>query len=223
MAIARSARSAGWCALLAALLGSLACSGAKRTPMVQKPRSIVVAPADNHSVELNASSVYRSTVAQPLAERGYYVFPVMLTDAVLLDLGIVDPGMAHELPAQRYGELFGADAVLFVSIVDWSNRWILLDAQTTVGLEMQMFDTRTGTLIWERQVAATVATNGGGGNLIVAAITAAVVYGLNEMSDTEHRPVAALANQLAFWDTTYGLPTGHYREAAEKAKKAQHR
>jgi hypothetical protein len=47
-----------------------------------KPRSIVVIPPKNNSIEVNASYIYLSTLTEPLAEKGYYVLPVAV---VLLD------------------------------------------------------------------------------------------------------------------------------------------
>ena len=43
-----------------------------------KPTSILVVPVVNESVEVTASDYFLSTVSIPLAERGYYVFPVNL-------------------------------------------------------------------------------------------------------------------------------------------------
>ena len=40
------------------------------------PRSILVLPPLNNSLEPVAPYIYLSTVTRPLAERGYYVFPV---------------------------------------------------------------------------------------------------------------------------------------------------
>lgn len=40
------------------------------------PRSILVLPPMNSSVDVNAPYSYLSTISTPLAEKGYYVFPV---------------------------------------------------------------------------------------------------------------------------------------------------
>ena len=45
-----------------------------------KPRSILVLPPLNNSPDVRATYSYLSTVTQPLAEAGYYVFPVALVD-----------------------------------------------------------------------------------------------------------------------------------------------
>lgn len=63
-----------------------------------RPRSIVVVPAINESTELTAPSVFMTTITAPLAERGYYVFPVYLTGLLLQDIGLPEAGLIHQLP-----------------------------------------------------------------------------------------------------------------------------
>jgi hypothetical protein len=72
----------------------------------------------NESPEVTAPGVFITTVTVPLAERGYYVFPVYLTEVLLRDLGLPEAGLVHQLPSQRFFEHFSADAVLFVTIKD---------------------------------------------------------------------------------------------------------
>ena len=45
-----------------------------------RPRSILVPPPLNDSIDTAATYGYLSTVTQPLAEQGYYVFPVAVID-----------------------------------------------------------------------------------------------------------------------------------------------
>lgn len=174
------------------------------------PRSILVVPAMNETTAIDASAVYLTTISRPLAERGFYVFPVQLTDALLKDLGLPEAGLAHQLPPERYYDYFGADAVLFVTITDWSNKWVLLQAQTVVQLSFVLKDTRTGAVLWEGTQSAVRASGDGGGGLIGMAIAAAVTYAVNEMIETDYRPLAQQANTLAFFTPGTGLPAGPY-------------
>jgi hypothetical protein len=70
----------------------------------------------NKSVDLNAADYFLSTVPIPLAERGYYVFPVNLVKRVLEDDGLADAFLVHSADPARLAALFGADAVLYVAI-----------------------------------------------------------------------------------------------------------
>ncbi len=42
-----------------------------------RPRSIVVIPPNNNSIDVNAPYIYLSTLTRPLAEKGYYVFRLL--------------------------------------------------------------------------------------------------------------------------------------------------
>jgi hypothetical protein len=167
------------------------------------PRSIVVVPVVNDSTEVSAPSVFITTVTAPLAERGYYVFPVYLTDLLLRDLGLSEAGHVHLLPAERFFELFGADAVLLISIKDWSTKYLLLVSSVEVDIEYVLKDTRTGTPLWAAR-RRVVQSSGGGGNPI-AMLVAAAVHALF----TDYLPLARQANGMAFVPPD-GLPAGPY-------------
>ena len=175
------------------------------------PRSIVVVPVVNESPEVTANSVFITTITQPLAERGYYVFPVYLADMILRDFGLVEAGHIHQLPAERFYELFGADAVLFVTIKDWSTKYLGLASAVVVSMEYVLKDTKTGQVLWQNQQDY-AQSSGGGGNLIAMAISAAVNALL-----TDYLPLARQANFLAF-QPPKGLPAGPYHSEYQQDK-----
>ena len=173
-----------------------------------RPRSIVVVPALNNTPEISASGVFASTVSSPLAERGYYVFPVYLTDVLLKDLGLSEAGHIHQLPPSRFLDLFGADAVLLVTILDWSTKYILLSSSVVVHMKYELKDTRTGMLLWEGEQQAVHSSGAyvgaGLGGLIVMAIDAAITA-----IAVDYLPLAQQANYLVF-QPPQGLPAGPY-------------
>ncbi len=170
-------------------------------------------PAIIETTAVEAQSVYMTTITKPLAERGFYVFPVFLTDALLKDLGLAEAGLAHQLPRERYRELFGADAVLFVTIEDWSTKYIAIQTSTVVTASFVLKDTRTGTLLWEATATGARSSGDGGGGLIGMLVAAAVTYAVNQMTDIDYRPLAEQANTFAFVPAGTGLPAGPYHPA----------
>ncbi len=84
-----------------------------------QPRSILVIPPLNESVDESASYGYLSTVTQPLAEMGYYVFPVAVIDQFLKENGLPTPGEMHDIPLDKIDEIIGADAVLYITIKEY--------------------------------------------------------------------------------------------------------
>jgi hypothetical protein len=167
-----------------------------------KPRSIVVVPVENESTEVTAPTVFITTITVPLAERGYYVFPVYLTELLLRDLGLPEAGLIHQLPSQRFFEVFGADAVLLVTIKDWSTKYLLLVSSVVVDIEYVLKDTRTGTVLWGSKQH--VAHNSEGSSLVEMAVQAAVNALL-----TDYLPLARQANTQVFLPPR-GLPAGPY-------------
>ena len=168
------------------------------------PRSIVVVPVVNESPEITASSIFTPTLTIPLAERGYYVFPVYLTEMLLRDLGLSEAGHIHLMPPNRFQELFGADAVLFVTIKSWSTKYIVLSSSVEISAEYVLKDTRTGTVLWKGSQQVVQASGNGGGGLIGALVAAAV-----HAMITDYKPLARQANGTAFLPP-HGLPAGPY-------------
>jgi hypothetical protein len=170
------------------------------------PRSILVVPVVNKSVEVNAADYFLSTVSVPLAERGYYVFPVNAVKRMLEDDGLSDAALVHGTDPTRLCALFGADAVLFVTIEQWTSRFVLLSTQVSVEFEYVLKDGRTGEELWrERQVAVYASDSGGGG--LAGAIAAAIIT----KASPNYMGLARQANERALGYPGPGLPAGPYR------------
>lgn len=202
-----------WLLLAMALL--VGCAGNQAKPdldafYAHKPRSILVVPVVNESPEITASPVFSSTISAPLAERGYYVFPLYLTELILRDFGLSEAGHVHMLPTQRFYDLFGADAVLFVTIKDWSSKYLVLASTVVVSMEYLLKDTKTGTVLWQKTETVAKSSNSGaaGGGLAGVLVTMAVSAAMNAAL-TDYLPLARQANQQVF-QPRWGLPAGPY-------------
>jgi hypothetical protein len=180
------------------------------------PHSILIVPVINHSVEVNAPDYLLSTMTIPLAEKGYYVFPVNLVKRTLEDDGLSDADMVHNASTTKLCDLFGADSVLYVSIERWDARWVVLSTRVTVALTYSMKEGKTGEVIWQRKenmVYVPQNSNTGNivGNLIAAAVTAAITK-----AAPNYMPLAHQANAQAFLPTGTGIPAGPYHELYKK-------
>lgn len=168
------------------------------------PRSIVVVPVMNESLDSAAPAVLTPSLTMPLAERGYYIFPVYLTGMLLRDMGLSEAGLIHQLPPTRFNELFGADAVLFVTIKEWTTTDSVPSPSVAIRAHYKLVDTRTGTTLWQgTQRVARDSGNGGGG--ILGTVIAAAAHSLAN----DYKPLAQQANSTAFLPP-YGLPAGPY-------------
>lgn len=174
------------------------------------PKSILIVPVVNRSVEVSAPDYFLSTITIPVAERGYYVFPVNTIKRVLEDDGLSDADLVHNAPTQKLCELFGSDAVLYINIEKWDAKYMVFSTQVTVELSYSLRDGKTGDELWgEKQTMVYVPQNQSTGSplgdLIVMAVNAAVTK-----AAPNYMPLAKQANANAFIYPGPGIPNGPY-------------
>jgi hypothetical protein len=172
------------------------------------PRSILVIPPLNESTTLGGTYSYLSTVSRPIAERGYYVFPVAVVDQFLKENGMPTTGEMNQVPVNKIGEIMGADAVMFLDLKQYGSKYVLLDSVTTVEVLAKLVDTRTGTLLWQGRGFAQQ-SGGGSGNLLADVVAAMISQAINSKVDTAHN-VSRQANDTLFLPEHTGLPYGPY-------------
>jgi hypothetical protein len=159
------------------------------------PRSILVLPPTNNSVEVNAPYSYVTTVSQPLAEKGYYVFPVALVDVMMKENGLPLPEEMHSVPLNKLGEVFGADAVMYINLIDFGQKYQVLSSVTKVDAEAKLVDIETGSELWSDSVNISLnnsSTSQGG--LLGAVIEATITQAVADVRDDTH-PAARMANK----------------------------
>ena len=78
-----------------------------------RPRSVVILPPLNESPDVNATYSMLSQMTRPLAESGYYVFPVTLVDETFKQNGLTEAHDIHAVAPAKLREIFGADAALW--------------------------------------------------------------------------------------------------------------
>jgi hypothetical protein len=176
------------------------------------PRSILVLPPLNQSTAVEGTYSYLSTVSMPLAERGYYVFPVAVVDQLMKENGLPTAGEMHEVSPAKLGEITGADAVLYIVLHQYGSKFLLLGTTTSVEVSARLVDTQSGSVLWDGRALAQQSSNGNSGNLLADLIGAAVTQIINSRTDPGHQ-VSRLANAQLFWRPQRELPPGPYRPA----------
>ena len=175
------------------------------------PRSILVLPPLNESTEIEGTYSYLSTVTRPLAEHGYYVFPVAIVDQFMKENGMPTPGEMHQVPLNKIAEIIGADAVMYVTVLEYGTKYQILKSVPTVKEAAKLVDTRTGILLWEGKVVLVRQSNGSG-NLLADLIVAAVSQAVNTTTDQAHS-LCGPANVILFTRKDEGLLYGPYHPA----------
>lgn len=197
-----------------AFLGACATtSGPEKDNYVQfrelMPRSILLLPPVNESVDVNASYSWMTTASEPIAEQGYYVFPVAIVDEFMKENGLPNPEDMHAAPLDKLGEVFGADAVMYVTIEEYGQKFELIQSTTKVIARAELVDIKSGQPFWSDRVEYidSGTNNAAGGGLLGAVINAAVAQVGNTVNDAAH-DASALANYRLFRYAKSGLLLG---------------
>ena len=179
------------------------------------PRSILVLPPLNESTAIEGTYGYLTTVTRPVAERGYYVFPVAVVDQFMKENGLPGAAEMQQAPLAKIAEVTGADAVLFLDLKQYGAQYKVLSSVVTVEVHAKLVDTRSGILLWEGNGIAQQGS-GGSGNLLGDLIAAAITQAINKHSDKAHQ-VSRLANANLFYPEQTGLPYGPYNAKYDRA------
>jgi hypothetical protein len=176
----------------------------------EQPRSLLILPPMNESTDAEAKDYYMTTAETPYTMMGYYTFPVEMVSEIMKQEGVYDTELLYSLPADKFRDYFGADAVLFTTIKKWNLSYIVVASSLTVSIEAKIVSTKTSEVLWEH--AGSVVVDLGGGNnsgggiesLIINAIFTAV-----NSAAADYVTYAHQANQRLIAT----LPAGPYSEA----------
>ncbi|MEE2730794.1 MAG: GNA1162 family protein [Pseudomonadota bacterium] len=204
------------------LLLSLIASGCVTTPPTEylskqeaygnfyeeKPKTVLVVPAINHSTAADAGNYYAATVAEPLTKQGFYVLPIAITDQILNEAGISDGAQLRDVPLSRLGTLFGCDAVLYVTITLWDTNYSVMAGNVVVELNYRMVSTKTSEPLWVYQNKVVVNTTGSSNNGLVGMLIETAI----KTAQQDYLPVAQMVNNSSM----HTIPAGQYHTAFGK-------
>ncbi|MDB2705809.1 DUF799 domain-containing protein [Pseudomonadota bacterium] len=174
------------------------------------PRSILVIPPMNESIEVNAPYTFLSTISKPLAEKGYYVFPVAVIDKLMKENGLPTPAEMNSVPLDKLREQTGADAILYVNIKNWGQKYELITSKGVTHAELKLVDTKTGLTLWDATAYAEESSGDGGGGLAGMLLSAIISQVVGSLSDNTPR-LSSAGNFQAINNSSYGLLNGPYK------------
>jgi hypothetical protein len=176
----------------------------------EDPRSIVVLPAMNESSDAEAKDYYATTIEMPIAQTGYYVFPMELVSDILKQEGVYDTELLYSLSADKFYDYFGADVVMFTRIKAWDVMYAVVASSLTVTIASEAVSTKTNEKLWEYEGSVTVDLTGssGGGGGLAGLLVQAIATAINTAA-ADYVEYAHVANARLF----YALPAGPYHPA----------
>ncbi|WP_454877709.1 DUF799 domain-containing protein [Serratia inhibens] len=182
-----------------------------------KPKSILVLPPVNHSPDVKASHSVLSTTTLPLAEAGYYVFPVAVVEETFQQNGLTNANDIRTVSIQKLHSIFGADAVLYLDVTQYGTSYMVINSETRVTVNAKLVDLRNGKQLWAGVASASSNenNNNSSGGLLGMVISAAVAQIVDTISDKGF-DIGAIANTRLLSATggngaiLYGPRSPHY-------------
>jgi hypothetical protein len=178
----------------------------------ESPRSLLVLPPMNESTDAEAKGYYMTTIEEPIALAGYYVFPVEVVSDIMKQEGVYDTELLYKMPMDKFAEYFGADAVLFTRIKKWDVSYMVLASSLTVTVEAEIVSTKTSEQLWTYTGSVTVDLSGGNsGGGIEGLVLNAVMTAVNTAA-ADYVTYARQANTRLFSSLPYGPYHPQYRQ-----------
>ena len=178
----------------------------------EMPKTILVLPAINHSTAADSPYLYASTIAEPLANSGFYVLSTEVTQKFLDNEGLNTGDQLASVPPQKFAQIFGADAVLYVTIDKWDTNYYVLGGNVTVEISYKLKSTKTGEELWAYANKLVLNTSGdsNNGGLLAALIATAI-----QTATQDYVPIARRVNVVAL----SAIPFGGYHKMHGKDSK----
>jgi hypothetical protein len=205
-------------AILAVMLTLTACVSQPAAKMDytafrnSKPRTILVLPPVNQTVDVNATYGMLSQMTMPLAEGGYYVIPVAEMEETFRHNGLTTPADIQNVSAGKLRSIFGADAALYTTVTQYGSKYMVVDSTTVVSANAKLVDLRSGDTLWTGLGSATgkeVGTDFNvGGGLLGAMVQAAVKQVAHSLSDESHAVAGLTSQRLLATGSANGLLYG---------------
>jgi hypothetical protein len=170
-----------------------------------RPASILVLPPVNESPDIKATHSMLAHATAPLAESGYYVFPVTLVDETFKHNGLTAPADIHEVAPAKLREIFGADAALYISVKQYGTSYKVIASETRVTAEARLVDLRTGNQLWHGAATASSAegdnNSGGLAGMLIKAVVRQIIETIVEQGHV-------IAGQTSSRLLSAGMPNG---------------
>ena len=179
----------------------------------ERPLAIAVMPPINNTNNVEAKEFLYLTISQPLCEQGYYVVPPFLSMEMYKNESAYDSEMFINGSVKKFGEVLGADAVLFTTINKWEKAAVL--AEVYVQIEYILKSTKTDEILFYRigDITYDASINSGGKGLVGVLVNMAA-SAINTAT-TAHVKVARACNVFTLSD----MPASVYSSEYDKDQK----
>lgn len=172
----------------------------------EKPVTILVMPPINNTTNVEAKDLLYTSISYPLIEAGYYVISPHLAMEFLKAESAYDAEMFIDKDASKFGQVFGADAVVF-SVVD---KWKKVGFGIETKIKYLVKSTKTNEVLFERTCDLYLDLSQKSNEKNKSALTSLVELASSAIATatTDHIVAARKCNKYIFQD----IPRGKYNE-----------
>lgn len=163
--------------------------------IASNPKTILVVMPESESSDVESGPAVLSTAIVPLAQRGYYVIPATLANDTFRYNGITEAAEIRKINRDKLREIFGADAILDITITDYGSKYVLLKSFYLVSGKAKLIDLRTNKILWEETVFAK-SDSGGSSDPIGMLIGALLKHIIDNVTDKGLYTSAVAAERL---------------------------
>ena len=166
------------------------------------PITLLVMPPINNTSNVEAKDLLYTSISRPLAEAGYYVISPLLAMDVLKAESAYDAEMFIDNPLTMFRDYFGADAVVFSQIDDWTKRGFGIDTKIRYIIK----SATSGEVLFDRSCDLYLDLQQNSGNNSALGLLIDLAASAIATATTDHIVAARKANYYIFRD----IPRGKY-------------
>ena len=174
------------------------------------PHSIIILPPLNNTPEVIAPYSVMTQMVAPIAESGFYVFPVAVVEQTFKGNGLTVASDVHQVPVDKLHSIFGADSALYITVEEYGTSYVVISSETAVTVSASLVDLRTGVQLWQGKARASSSEqqNNSGGGLVGMLVVAAINQIAETITDKGFEIAAITSSRLLSSDTYNGLLYG---------------
>ena len=174
------------------------------------PASVIILPPLNNTPEVIAPYSVMTQLATPIAESGFYVFPVAMVNQTFNNNGLTQAADIQAVPTTKLKEIFGADTALYVTIDDYGTSYVVISSETRVTVTASLVDLETGNMLWTGAATASSAEqqNANSGGLVGMLVQEAVNQIFETVTDRGFDIAAITSARLLSAESYNGLLYG---------------
>lgn len=167
------------------------------------PVTLLVMPPINNTSNAEAKDLLYTSISRPLVEAGYYVISPLLAMDILRQESAYDAELFVDKPLKIFRDYFGADAVVFSQIDEWTKRGFGIDTKIRYFIK----STATDEIIFDRSCDLYLDLSiDSGSNTGLLGLAIELAASAINTAATDHIVAARKANYFIFRD----IPRGKY-------------